>query len=139
MASSAKYFQAPGPLGEYYQKTGFSHAVVLPPNAQLVIVSGQGGSDPTTMKRVTSSTADQIEATLINCENALKAAGVKEGLWAVHKVTCFLLDVSHEPILMEVWRRRYPGHRPTWMTVGTSGLCGKDMIVEVQVEAHVVP
>jgi enamine deaminase RidA (YjgF/YER057c/UK114 family) len=131
---TARYYQVPGPLGAYYEATGFSHAVVLPPNAQLVIASGQPGLN--SEARISSSPAEQIESTFINCDNALKAAGVKQGLFKAHKIHCFLTDVSHEPLMMEIWRRKWPDHRPTWMCIGTSALCGQGMIIEIQVEAH---
>ena len=133
--STAKYYQVPGRLGDYYYATGFSHAVVLPPNAQLVVAAGQPGLDGES--RMNASPAEQIESTFNNCDAALKAAGVKEGLFKAHKIHCFLTDVSHEPLMMEIWRRRWPDHRPTWMTLGTNALCGKGMIVEIQVEAHI--
>lgn len=133
----AQYFQVPGPLGDYYQATGFSHAVVLPPQAQLVIAAGQPGLNA--QARISASPAEQIESTFDNCDNALKAAGVKEGLFKAHKIHCWLTDTSLEPTVMEIWRRKWPNHRPTWMTLGTNALCGAGMIVEIQVEAHIVP
>ncbi|KAK5062594.1 hypothetical protein LTR84_004667 [Exophiala bonariae] len=135
--STAQYFQSPGPLGELYEATGFSHAVVLPVGAQLVITSGQPGLNR--QKRATATAAEQIEGCFDNVDTALKAAGVTEGLWKAHKIQCFLLDVSLEPTMMEIWRRKWRGHRPTWATVGTSGLCGPGMIIELIAEAHIVP
>jgi enamine deaminase RidA (YjgF/YER057c/UK114 family) len=134
---AAKYYQIDGYLGDLYQKTGFSSSVVLPPNAQLVISAGMPGL--TRDKRMSASPTEQIEGCFDNVDAALKAAGVKEGLWKCHKMTVFLLDVAHEPLMMEIWRRKWPGHRPTWMCIGCSALCGKGMIVEMQAEAHVVP
>jgi len=132
---SAKYYQVQGPLGDYYQATGFSHAVVLPVNCQLVITAGQPGLNAA--GRMPSSAAEQIESCFDNCDKALKAAGVKEGLWKAHKIHSWLIDVSNEPLMMEIWRRRWPDHRPTWMCLGTSALCGEGMIIEIQVEAHI--
>lgn len=136
--AESQYFQVPGPLGEYYQKTGFSHSVVLPPNAQLVITAGQPGLSTKT-GRYSSDPGEQIADAFDNCHAALLAAGVPDGLGAVHKVICFLIDTKHEPLVMQIWRRRYPDHRPTWMTLGTNALCGNGIMVEMQVEAHIVP
>ncbi|KAL2068436.1 hypothetical protein VTL71DRAFT_16534 [Oculimacula yallundae] len=133
---AAKYSQVSNALGEYYEKTGFSHAVILPPGAQLVITSGQPGIG---LSGYSDDPSEQFEQTLDNCDAALKAAGVKEGLFKAHKIHCFLTDTSLEPILMEVWRRKWPNHKPTWMSLGVSALCGDKMIVEIQVEAHLVP
>lgn len=134
---SAKYYQVEGPLGDYYQATGFSHAVVLPANSQLVIAAGQPGLGA--QAQISASPEEQIEACFDNCDKALKAAGVKEGLWKAHKVHAWLLDVSQEPLMMEIWRRKWPAHRPTWMCIGTNALCGPGMIIELQVEAHIAP
>lgn len=135
----AQYFQPSTRLGRTYQTNGMSHAVVLPPNAQLVIAAGQPGVDPESGLMVTTSPRDQIKACFDSCDVALKTAGVKEGLGAVHKVHSFFLDVKHEPIAMEIWRERYPNHRPTWMSLGVSSMCAPNMLVEIQVEAHIAP
>lgn len=134
--SEATYHQIPGPLGDYYEATGFSHAVVLPANAQIVITAGEPGLN--SEARMPESAAEQIESAFDNCDKALKAAGVAEGLWKAHKVLVWLIDVSNEPLMMEIWRKRWPGHRPTWACIGTNALCGQGMLVEMQVEAHVV-
>jgi enamine deaminase RidA (YjgF/YER057c/UK114 family) len=133
-----QYFHPSTGLGKLYQNNGYSHAVVLPPNAQLVITSGQPGVSPTTSK-MPSEPREQIEACFDSCDVALKAAGVEQGLGAVHKVHCFFTDVNDEPVAMEVWKARFPDHRPTWMSVGVKALCGPpQMMVEIQVEAHLV-
>src|ERR1700755_1891867 len=97
---TAQYFQTSGPLGDLYQATGFSHAVVLPPGAQIAITAGQAGLHR--QQRETASAAEQIERCFDNCDTALKAAGMKEGLWKAHKIQCYLLDVSLEPVMMEI-------------------------------------
>ena len=135
--AAAKYFQVPGPMGDYYEATGFSHAVVLPAGAQLVIASGQPGLN--SEARMSALPAEQLESAFDNCDAALKAAGVTDGLRKAHKIHCFLLDTALERQMMEIWRRKWPGHRPTWMTLGCTALCGAGMIVEIQVEAHFAP
>lgn len=133
----AHYFQTPNFLGVAYQAHGYSHAVVLPPGAQLVIASGQPAVNAN--RKLPTSAREQIEACLDNCEEALKAAGVKDGLGAAHKVHCFFTDTKDEPTAMAVWKERYPEHRPTWMSLGVKELCLPGMIVEIQVEAHLLP
>lgn len=135
--SEATYHQVAGPLGDYYEATGFSHAVVLPVNARIVITAGQPGLNAEA--RMPESAAEQIESAFDNCDKALKAAGVTEGLWKAHKIQTWLTDVSNERLMMEIWRKRCPGHRPTWACIGTNALCGQGMLVEIQAEAHLVP
>lgn len=133
----AEYFQPPNVLGHVYQNNGYSHAVVLPPNARLVIAAGQPGFGPKN-SIVTSSPREQIEACFDNCEIALKTAGVKDGLLSAHKVHCFFTNTKDEPTAMAIWKQRYPGHRPTWMSLGVNSFCAPGMIVEIQVEAHLL-
>ena len=133
----AKYYQPSNVLGTVYQYNGYSHAVVLPPNAQLVIASGQPGFSHDSNSIVTSSPRAQIEAYFDNCDIGLKAAGVTDGLLSAHKVHCFFTDVKDEPTAMAIWKERYPNHRPTWMSIGINQFCTPGMIVEIQVEAHI--
>lgn len=134
----ARYIQPSTVLGQVYQMNGYSHAVVLPANARLVVASGQPGFDAKQMAIVTSSPRDQIVACFENCDAALKAAGVADGLLSAHKVHVFMTDVKDEPTVMEVWKAKYPAHRPTWMGLGVGSLCTPGMIIEIQVEAHIV-
>lgn len=133
--TKAQFFQIPGPLGEHYQKNGFSHAATLPPQAQIVVTAGEPGINVEN-GQFSTDPRQQISAAFDNCESALRSAGVKDGLAAAFKVTCFLLDVAHEPIVMEVWRRRQPDVRPAWMTIGVNALCSDKMLVEMQIEAY---
>ncbi len=129
------YFQYDGPAGTNAEAHGYSNAVAIPANVKIVITAGQGGLDLQTGKVVTSSPEAQITAAFDAVESALKKAGVSKGLFAVHKFLSFMLDTDLEPLMMEIWRKRCPGHRPTWTCVGASKLCLPGMIVEIQAEA----
>jgi enamine deaminase RidA (YjgF/YER057c/UK114 family) len=133
--ASPQFFQPPGPIGDVCREHGFSNAVVLPPNAQIVITAGQAGLDTQTGKLVETSPADQISAAFDCCDLALKSAGVVNGLGSAHKILSFFLDTRYETLMMEIWRKRYPDHRPTWTCVGASNLCIQGMICEIQAEA----
>jgi enamine deaminase RidA (YjgF/YER057c/UK114 family) len=116
----------------------FSQVVAIPANARLVITAGQAGFDLKTRKLVETSTADQISAAFDCVDAALRAAGVKNGLASAHKMTSYLLDVKDEPLMMEIWRKRFPEHRPTWTAIGVTSLCIKEMVVEIQGEATIL-
>ena len=131
----AAFFQYAGSVGESCQKHGFSNATVLPANARIAVTAGQAGVDLVTGKLVESSPADQIGAAFDCCDAALKAAGVAQGLASAHKILSFFLDTRYEPLMMEIWRSRYPNRRPTWTCVGSSSLCMQGMICEIQAEA----
>jgi enamine deaminase RidA (YjgF/YER057c/UK114 family) len=133
-----QYFERPGPSGKDCIAAGFSNTVVIPANARIAITAGQAGIDLRTGKLVESSPEAQIEACFDCVDVALKSAGVVHGVASAHKVVSFLPDQRYDPIMMEIWRRRYPGKRPTWMSVG-SGVQGlKGMIIELQAEAVIV-
>lgn len=53
-----------------------------------------------------------------DCVDAtLKSAGVREGVAAAHKMVSYLIDTRYEPVMMDLWRKRLPDHRPTWTCV----------------------
>ena len=105
---SARFFQHSGPLGKSCEEAGFSNAVVLPPNAQIVISAGQAGMNLKTGTLVESSPLAQREAAFDCCDAALKAAGVTQGLACAHKIVSYFVDTRYDPVMMEIWRRRYP-------------------------------
>jgi enamine deaminase RidA (YjgF/YER057c/UK114 family) len=137
--ASLQYFERPGPSGKDCIAAGFSNAVVIPANAHIAITAGQAGIDLHTGKLVESSPEAQIEACFDCVDVALKSAGVVDGLASAHKVVSFLTDQRYDPLMMEIWRRRYPGKRPTWMSVGSAALGLKGMTIEFQAEAVIMP
>ncbi|KAH8702246.1 Endoribonuclease L-PSP/chorismate mutase-like protein [Talaromyces proteolyticus] len=137
MPASEQYFERPGPSGKDCIAAGFSNAVVIPSNAKIAITAGQAGIDLKTGKLVESSAEAQIEACFDCCDVALQSAGVVDGLNSAYKIVSFLPDQRYDPLMMAIWRRRYPGKRPTWMSVGSGALGLKGMIIELQAEAVV--
>lgn len=131
------FSQTDGPLGTLYEENGSSHAAVIPPNTTIVTLSGQPGFDLISGTLVTSSVRDEIEACFDCVEAALKKAGVKHGLAGIYKMTAFLLDVRLESEMMEIWRRRAPGHKPVWITVGVAALAVRGMHIEMFAEASI--
>jgi enamine deaminase RidA (YjgF/YER057c/UK114 family) len=111
--SLATFSQPPGPIGPSCNAAGFSIAVTLPLNAEIVITAGQGGTDLKTGKLDENSISDQISAAFDCYGAALKSTGVKEGLAAAHKMASFFIDIRHDPIMMEIWKKRYLERRPT--------------------------
>ena len=131
------FSQTDGPLGTLYDKNGSSHAAVIPTNTTIVTLSGQPGFDLVSGTLVTSSVQDEIEACFDCVEAALQKAGVQKGLAAIHKMTAFLLDIRLESEMMEIWRRRVPGHKPVWITVGVAALAVPGMHIEMFAEASI--
>ncbi|KAI0146127.1 YjgF-like protein [Xylariaceae sp. FL1272] len=131
----AQYFQPNDTVGTNCQEAGFSNAVTIPANAKIVITAGQAGVDRKTGKLVETSIADQIEAAFEGADLSLKAAGVTRGLAGAHKILTFLIDMRYESVMMDIWQRLYPNHRPTWTCVGVSNFSMRGMFVEMQAEA----
>lgn len=132
---SITYTQTPGPLGDLYDTNGSSHAATIPLHTSIVTISGQPGFNLNTGQLVTSSIRDEIEACFDCVEAALFSAGVEKGLAGIFKMTSYLLDVRLEPQMMEIWRRRVPGHKPVWITVGVASLAVPGMHIEMVAEA----
>ncbi|CAH0024625.1 unnamed protein product [Clonostachys rhizophaga] len=134
---SVTYAQVPGPLGDLFQTSGSSHIARIPLSGSLVITGGQPGFDRHG-QLVTESLEKEFEACLDCVETALKAGGVKAGLAGAHKFSAYFLDVRHEAVLQEVWRKRLPEHRPTWVSVGVSQLAVPGMRIEISAEAALI-
>ena len=81
------------------------------------------------------SIAAQIEACFDCVDAALKAAGVEEGLGKVVKFVTYMLDCRNEPLMMEIWKKRFPALQPCWTCIGTSNLCLQGMVLEMDAEA----
>ncbi|KAI9146859.1 RutC family protein [Paramyrothecium foliicola] len=131
------FTQTPGPLGDLFSSSGVSHAAKILLHGSLVITSGQPGFNLETGQLVTTSVRDEIEACFDYLEAALKTAGVQGGLGAVTKMTSFLLDIRLEGLMMEIWRKRMPSHKPTWVTIGVASLAVPGMHIKMQTEAIV--
>jgi enamine deaminase RidA (YjgF/YER057c/UK114 family) len=135
MSPSPIYSSPPGPIGKIFVDMGISHAATVPATAQIVITSGEPGLDLETGVLVTSSTEDQINAAYDTVNEVLKSAGVEAGIRGAHKFTALLLDMKDEETLMKVWRERFPGHTPVFMTFGVKQLSMGGMRVELRAEA----
>ncbi|KAK4500005.1 hypothetical protein PRZ48_008191 [Zasmidium cellare] len=132
------YHQTPGPLGALFTTFGVSSSVKIPlRNATLITTSGQPGFDLQTGKLVTSSIRDEISACFDCVHAALQAAGAEEGLAKAYKISVYLTDVRYDPLVLEVWRERFLGHRPAMVTVGVGALAQEGMRVEMVADAVV--
>jgi enamine deaminase RidA (YjgF/YER057c/UK114 family) len=136
--AAVQFSQTDNRIGRLRQKAGFSQAVSIPAHARVVITAGQAGLDLRTGRLVETSVEDQISAAFDCVDAALRSAGVKDGLASAHKMVSYLLDVRDEPLMMEIWRRRYPERRPTWTAVGVASLCIRGMVIEIQGEATIL-
>ncbi|CAH0045623.1 unnamed protein product [Clonostachys solani] len=133
--STPRFSSLPGPAGTMFSNNGIAHAVVLPPNSKIVITSGEPGLDLDTGKVVTSSVEAQFRAAFNTVDAALKNAGVKKGIKAVHKFTVLMIDMKEENILMKIWQEVAPGQQAVFMAFGVNHLGMEGMRIELRAEA----
>jgi 2-iminobutanoate/2-iminopropanoate deaminase len=101
----------------------------------LVFVSGQGATDPTTGKLVGTDVEQQTEQVLRNVQAILKAAG--SDLQYVLRCGVFLLDIKEFSKMNAVYERMFAGHRPARTTIQAAGLPGEGLRVEIDCIAYV--
>ncbi len=117
--------KAPAAIGPY------SQAIIA--NGML-FTAGQIALDPTTGQLVAGGVNEQTERVMSNLDAVLAAAG---STWAdVVKTTVYLQDLSHFPIVNELYGKRLGDARPARSTVQVSGL-PRGALVEIDAIAVV--
>jgi 2-iminobutanoate/2-iminopropanoate deaminase len=102
---------------------------------RLVIVSGQGATDPATGALAASDTAGQTEQCLRNLRVILRAAGSDRQY--VLRCGVFLLDMKDFAEMNEVYGRVFGDHRPARTTIQAAALPGLGLRVEIDCIAYV--
>jgi 2-iminobutanoate/2-iminopropanoate deaminase len=117
--------KAPAAIGPYSQgiiANGF------------LFTAGQIALDPVSGHIVEGGVAEQTERVMTNLEAVLATAGAK---WAdVVKTTVYLHDLSHFPIVNEIYGKRLGASRPARSTVQVAGL-PRGALVEIDAIAAV--
>ena len=111
---------APQAIGPY------SQAIQV---GNMVYLSGQIPLNPNTMKLVSDDITDQATQVFTNMSEVCKAAG--GGLDAIVKLTIYLTDLVHFPIVNEVMIRFFAEPYPARTTIQVSAL-PKESLVEVE-------
>jgi len=116
---------APAAIGPY------SQAIVA---NGFLFTAGQIALDPASGHIVEGGVAEQTERVMTNLEAVLATAGAK---WAdVVKTTVYLHDLSHFPIVNEIYGKRLGAARPARSTVQVAGL-PRGALVEIDAIAAV--
>jgi 2-iminobutanoate/2-iminopropanoate deaminase len=115
----------PKPVGPYSPGIGFE---------RLIIVSGQGGTDPATGQLAGTDTASQTAQCLKNLETILKAGG--SDLQHVLRCGVFLIDMREFGEMNRVYERVFGDHRPARTTIQAAGLPGEGLRVEIDCIAY---
>ncbi|MBA3645819.1 MAG: RidA family protein [Gemmatimonadaceae bacterium] len=117
--------KAPAAIGPY------SQAIIA---NGLLFTAGQIALDPATGQLVAGGVTEQTERVMTNLEAVLAASGVA---WDdVVKTTVYLQDMSHFPVVNELYGKRLGAARPARSTVQVSGL-PRGALVEIDVIAVV--
>lgn len=115
----------PEPVGPY------SPGMILD---RLVIVSGQGATDPATGRLAGPDVATQTEQVFRNIEAILRAAGTD--LSRVLRCGVFLVDMRDFQEMNAVYARVFGDHRPARTTVQVASLPEKGLRVEIDAIAY---
>jgi endoribonuclease L-PSP, putative len=100
----------------------------------LLFTAGQIALDPASGHIVEGGVAEQTERVMTNLEAVLATAGAS---WAdVVKTTVYLHDLSHFPVVNEIYGKRLGSARPARSTVQVAGL-PRGALVEIDAIAAV--
>jgi 2-iminobutanoate/2-iminopropanoate deaminase len=116
----------PKPVGPYSPGIGFE---------RLIFVSGQGATDLTTGKIISSDPVEQTEQCLRNVRAILQAAG--SDLEHVLRCGVFLLDMNEFGAMNGAYERMFNGHRPARTTIQAAALPGDGLRVEIDCIAYI--
>ncbi len=101
---------------------------------RLVIVSGQGATDPATGRLAGPDVETQTEQVFRNLESILHAAGTD--LSHVLRCGVFLVDMRDFPAMNAVYARVFGEHRPARTTVQVASLPNVGLRVEIDAMAY---
>lgn len=115
----------PKPAGPYSPGVGFD---------RLVIVSGQGATDPATGKLAGSDVETQTRQVFRNIQAILEAGG--SDLSKVLRCGVFLTDIRDFAKMNAVYAEVFGDHRPARTTVQVAGLPEPGLFVEIDAIAY---
>lgn len=111
MINAVKTDAAPQAIGSYSQAIKTEHTVYL---------SGQIPLDPTTLNLVEGDIAVQVKQVFENLKAVAEAAG--GNMDAIVRITVYLLDLSHTPIVNELMKTYFKKMFPARTTIGVAAL-----------------
>ncbi|KAJ5380094.1 uncharacterized protein N7496_002522 [Penicillium cataractarum] len=130
------YKNLPGPVGECLKPSSLATTATVPvsPTTSLVFTTGHIGLDLKTGNLVNHSAEAEFEAVLDCLDAALKYAGVLNGLREAYKLVGYLTSAGDEASMMQVFKRKFPGHTPTWTNVVVKEIVVPNMRAELAAE-----
>jgi enamine deaminase RidA (YjgF/YER057c/UK114 family) len=129
--SPPRYFSDPGPGQKRSEVFHYSQAVVI---GDIVKCSAQGGWDTNGYCDPNDLEA-QVQNAFDNVDRVLKTAGLR-GWDDVYSVRSYHVDMDASfELMIELLKKRIPGHRPIWTPIATPRLASPIMLIEIEVEA----
>lgn len=127
----------PGPVGDSLKPLSLATTATVPISSttSLVYTTSHLGLDLVTGKAINSTIEAEFEAAFDCLDAALKDAGISSGLFQAFKMVSYLVDPAHESVMQEIFKRRFPGHTPTWTMVIVKEINVPGMRVELSAEA----
>jgi enamine deaminase RidA (YjgF/YER057c/UK114 family) len=123
--SPVKFFDPPG----HRPAIGYTHAAIVPANARLLYVAGQGGSGPDGKIVGGGAFIPQAEQVFKNLENIITAAGGR--MSDVIRTTVILTDRANVPAFRTVREKYFKPPMPT-STLIIADLIMADMLIEIE-------
>jgi len=136
---SPEYRHLPGLVGKLLEGT-YSTTVSVPvsPTTSLVYTTGHLGLDLSTGSLVHSSLEAEFNAIFDCLDAALKSHGASGGCGQAFRFVSYFTSPDHEPTMQSVFKKRWPGHQPTWVAVIVREVVGGGaMNAEIAAEAAV--
>ncbi|KAJ9609895.1 NRAMP-like transporter smf-3 [Cladophialophora chaetospira] len=132
--SHLQYIAYPGVGERNCEKYRYNQAVRV---GDRIECAGQGGWDPSTGSIPFNLNAE-IDQAFANVDLNLKHAG-GSGWEQVFRVNSYHVALTERDLerMVRNFAKWMPNHKPIWTAIGVSSLRKKDMLVEIEVVAHV--
>ncbi|KAH6991402.1 Endoribonuclease L-PSP/chorismate mutase-like protein [Ilyonectria sp. MPI-CAGE-AT-0026] len=126
---------------EAAESFGISHAVIIPPNVQIVTVGGQLGIKDD--GKIPEKLEDQVAEAFDHVTRTLKAAGLGDDAWEyVYEVQTFEVAKDGKGIaetVIPIARNLLKNTKPVWTGVEVAALVFPGLHLEVTVKAFIPP
>ncbi|KAL2851249.1 Endoribonuclease L-PSP/chorismate mutase-like protein [Aspergillus pseudodeflectus] len=123
--AGAQAFNPTGVLTDVANTLGLSQAIVIPPNASLIVTSGQCGFKENT-DSFPADINEEVMLAFANAERTLKEAGVADGWKQVYQLTTYAPSLDDEWLAaVQAAKEKHLGlNRPAWTGVTVPSLYG---------------
>ncbi len=130
------YRNMPGPVGDCLKPAALATtaSVHITPTTSLLVTTGHIGLDLKTGALVNDTIENEFDAIFSCLDAALKDAGATRGLRQAYKFVSYLVNAEHEPVMQAIFKKRWPGHTPTWATVIVKSINVPGMSAEIVAE-----